>query len=68
MPLPGLVIVYYADWDLYRDVYMNDISERNPGVVHRWRLFPRSAKREDVLEATRACDEYFGRTAPGYDR
>jgi hypothetical protein len=68
LPLPGLVIGYHADWDLYRVVYMSDISERNPRAVHRWRLFPRSAKREDALEANRVFDEYFGRTASGSDR
>jgi len=41
LPLPGLVIGYHADWDLYRVVCMDDIAERNPKAVHKWRLSPR---------------------------
>jgi hypothetical protein len=67
LPLPGVVIDYHADWDLYRVVYMDDIAERNPSAVHRWRLFPRSAKREDALEAKRGFDESLGRSVSGYD-
>jgi hypothetical protein len=39
--LPGLVIGYHADMDLYRVVYMADIAERNPRAVQEWRLSPR---------------------------
>ena len=39
--LPGLVIGYRADWNLYRVVYMGDLAERNPSVVQEWRLSPR---------------------------
>ncbi len=49
--LPGLVIGYHADWGLYRVVYMGAIAERNPSAVQKWRLSPRSVKREDTLEA-----------------
>jgi hypothetical protein len=36
--LPGAVIGYYVDWDLYRIVYMVDIMERDQRVVEKWRL------------------------------
>ena len=39
--LPGLVIGYHADWDLYRVVYMDDIARRDPRAVQQWRLSPR---------------------------
>jgi hypothetical protein len=39
--LPGVVIGYHADWDLYRVVYMGDIAEGNPSVVQEWRLSSR---------------------------
>ncbi len=49
--LPGLMVCYHADWGLYRVVYMGAIAERNPSAVQKWRLSPRSVKREDALEA-----------------
>ena len=49
--LPGLMVGYHADWGLYRVVYMGAIAERNPSAVQKWRLSPRSVKREDALEA-----------------
>jgi hypothetical protein len=39
--LPGVVIGYDADWDLYRVVYMSDISGRRPRALEKWRLSPR---------------------------
>jgi hypothetical protein len=39
--LPGVVIGYHADWDLYRVVYTDGIAERNPSVVQEWRLSSR---------------------------
>ena len=38
--LPGVVIGYHADLDLYRVVYMGDIFGRGPRVVQEWRLSP----------------------------
>ena len=38
--LPGSVIGFHADWNLYRVVYMGDIVERNPSAVQKWRLSP----------------------------
>ncbi len=39
--LPGVVIGYHADWDLYRVVYTEGIAGRNPSVVQEWRLSSR---------------------------
>jgi hypothetical protein len=39
--LPGVVIGYHADLDLYRVVYMGDIFGRGPRVVQEWWLSPR---------------------------
>ena len=64
--LPGLVIGYHADWDLYRVVYMGNIAERNPSVVQEWRLSPRRAKRESPLDVP--VDEFSGRPASSYNR
>ncbi len=36
--LPGLVISYHADWNLYRVVYMGDNPGRGPRAVKEWRL------------------------------
>ena len=44
MRLPGLVIDYHAVWDLYRVVYMGDISGRGPRAVQEWRLAPRAGE------------------------
>ena len=44
--LPGLVIGYHADWNLYRVVYMDDIAERDPRAVQVLRLSPRRAGEE----------------------
>jgi hypothetical protein len=42
--LPGVVIGYHADWDLYRVVYMGDLSGGDPRAVQGWRLSPRRAR------------------------
>jgi hypothetical protein len=39
--LPGLVIGYYVDWNLYRVVYMVDVAGQSPSAVEGWRLSPR---------------------------
>jgi hypothetical protein len=39
--LPGVVIGYHSDWDLYRVVYLGDIAQRDPRAVQEWRLSPR---------------------------
>jgi len=36
--LPGVVIGYYVDWDLYRIVYMVGIMGQDQRVVEEWRL------------------------------
>lgn len=36
--LPGVVIGYYVDWDLYRIVYMVGIMGQDQRVVEAWRL------------------------------
>src|SRR5215212_6074789 len=39
--LPGVVIGYYVDWNLYRVVYMVDVAGQSPRAVEGWRLSPR---------------------------
>ncbi len=44
--LPGVVIGYYIDRDLYRVVYMMDLAGRGPRAVEEWRLSPRRKEEE----------------------
>ena len=39
--LPGVVVGYYVDWNLYRVVYMVGIAGQSPRAVEEWRLAPR---------------------------
>ncbi len=39
--LPGVVIGHHEPWDLYRVVYVVEISGRGPKAVEAWRLSPR---------------------------
>jgi hypothetical protein len=41
-----VVIGYYADWYLYRIVYMVDIAGQGPKAVEGWRLSPRQEEKE----------------------
>jgi hypothetical protein len=41
VPVPGVVIGHYVDWNLYRVVYMVGISGQGPRAVEEWRLSPR---------------------------
>lgn len=36
--LPGIVIGYHLDWELYRVVYMVGIAGQSPKAVEQWRL------------------------------
>jgi hypothetical protein len=44
--LPGVVIGYYVDWDLYRVVYMIGIAGGEPRAVEQWRLWSRGESEE----------------------
>jgi len=39
--LPGVVIGYYVDWNMYRVVYMVGVAGQSPRAVEEWRLSPR---------------------------
>jgi hypothetical protein len=62
--LPGVVIGCDTDWNLYRVVYMDDISGQGPRTVQEWRLSPR--REEEAANNTRqeqtTCETYQGRS------
>ena len=39
--LPGVVVGYHVDWNLYRVVYAVGIAGQCPRAVEEWRLSPR---------------------------
>jgi hypothetical protein len=59
--LPGMVIGYYVDWDLYRVVYMVDVARQGPRAVERWRLWPRlEGKGAEAADLGKARDASRG--------